>query len=80
VFAPTFVGLIGGLATLTAARSGRRRRAGPGAAVAGLALGGVAGCVAATTWYLAVYPSTPWDHPPTTSRTLPAVTAVAPWR
>jgi hypothetical protein len=77
VFAPTFVGLLGGLATLTVARSGRRRRTGPGAAVGGLALAGVAGCVAATTWYLAEYPSTPSGHPPTTSPTLTTVTAVA---
>jgi hypothetical protein len=77
VFALTFVGLLGGLATLTVARSRRLRRAGPGAAVAGLALAGVAGCVAATAYYAAEYPSTPSGHPPTTSPTLPTGTAVA---
>ena len=56
VFAMTLVGLLGGLATLTVARSRRVGRAGPGLGVAGLALAGVAGCVAFTTWYLAEYP------------------------
>jgi hypothetical protein len=73
VFAPAFVGLLGGLATLAVARP---HRAGPGPAVAGLALAGVAGCVAATTWYLAEHPSTPHGFPPTVSATLPPVTAV----
>jgi hypothetical protein len=53
VFALTFVGLVGGLATLAVARRRRVGRAGPGPAVAGLALAGTAGCVAATAWYLA---------------------------
>jgi hypothetical protein len=77
VFAPAFVGLLGGLATLTLARSRRVRRPGPGLAIAGLALAGVAGCLAFTTWYLAEYPSTPSGHPPTISPTLPPATAVA---
>jgi hypothetical protein len=76
VFAPTFVGLVGGLATLTVARSRRLRRTGPGLAVAGLTLAGVAGCLAATSWYLAEYPSTPSGSPPTSSATLTPVTAV----
>jgi hypothetical protein len=76
VFALTFVGLLGGLATLTVARSRRVRRAGPGPAVAGLALAGIAGCVAFTAYYLAEYPSTHRGHPPTTAATLPPVTAV----
>jgi hypothetical protein len=57
VFALTFVGLVGGLATLTVARSGRAGRAGPGPVVAGLALAGVAGCVGFTIYYLAEHPS-----------------------
>jgi hypothetical protein len=76
VVAMTFVGLLGGLATLTVARSRRVGRAGPGLGVAGLALAGVAGCVAFTTWYLAAYPLTPAGHPPTTSATLSPVTSV----
>jgi hypothetical protein len=67
VFALTFVGLLGGLATLTLARSRRVRRAGPGPAIAGLALAGIAGCLGLTTWYLAEYPSTHSGHPPTIS-------------
>jgi hypothetical protein len=76
VFALTFVGLLGGLATLTAARSPRLRRAGPGAAVAGLALAGVAGCLALTAWYVAEYPSTYRGYPRIISATLPPATAV----
>jgi hypothetical protein len=79
VFALAFVGLLGGLATLTVARSRRVARvglAGPGPAIAGLALVGIAACVAFTTWYLAEYPSTYHGLPPTTSATLPPVTAV----
>jgi hypothetical protein len=77
VFALTFVGLLGGLATLTAARSPRLRRAGPGPAVAGLALAGVAGCLALTAWYVAEYPSTYRGYPRFASATLPPATAVA---
>jgi hypothetical protein len=53
VFALTFVGLLGGLATLTLARSHRPRRPRPGPVVTGLALAGIAGCLGFTTWYLA---------------------------
>jgi hypothetical protein len=77
VFALVFVGLVGGLATLAVARSRRVGRAGPGPAVAGVALAGVAACLALTTWYVAEYPSTAHGHPPTTSATLPPGTAVA---
>jgi hypothetical protein len=76
VFAPVLVGLVGGLAVLVMARRGRVGRVGPGLGVAGLALAGVAGCVAATIGYLAEYPSTDNGFPPTTSATLPPVTAV----
>jgi hypothetical protein len=76
VFALTFVGLVGGLATLAAARSGRAGRAWPGPVVAGLGLAGVAGCAGYTTWYVAEYPLTHHGFPPTTSATLPPVTAV----
>jgi hypothetical protein len=76
VFALTFIGLLGGLATLTVARSPRLRRAGPGAAVAGLALAGVAGCLALTAWYLAEHPSTYRGYPRVSSATLPPATAV----
>jgi hypothetical protein len=76
VFALTFVGLLGGLATLAVARRVRVGRAGPGPAVAGLALAGVAGCVGFTTWYLAEHPTTPSGHPPVVSATLPPPTAV----
>ncbi|HWD44236.1 MAG TPA: hypothetical protein VHM23_11100 [Actinomycetota bacterium] len=76
VFALTFVGLLGGLATLTVARSPRLRRAGPGAAVAGLALAGVAGCLALTAWYVAEYPSTYRGYPRAMTATLPPATAV----
>jgi len=56
VFALTFVGLVGGLATQAVARSRRVGGAGPGPAVAGLALAGVAGCLAFTIYYLAEHP------------------------
>ena len=70
VFALAFVGLVGGLAVLVVARRGRGPAGvGPGLGVAGLALAGVAGCVAATVWYLAEYPSTDHGFPPTTSLT-----------
>jgi hypothetical protein len=77
VFALTFVGLLGGLATLTLARSHRLRRPGPGPVVTGLALAGIAGCLGFTTWYLAEYPLTPSGYPPTIAPTLPPGTAVA---
>ena len=76
MFAPVLAGLVGGLATLAVARRGRVGRVGAGLGVAGLALAGVAGCVAATVWYLAEYPSTDHGFPSTTSATLPPVTAV----
>jgi hypothetical protein len=76
VFAPAFVGLLGGLATLAVARSRRVGRAGPGPAIAGLALAGVAACLAATTYYLTEYPSYPRAHPAATLASLPPVTAV----
>jgi hypothetical protein len=76
VFALTFVGLVGGLATLAVARRRRVGRGGPGPAVAWLALAGIAGCVASTTWYLAEYPLTNSGHPPVISATLPPATAV----
>jgi hypothetical protein len=65
VFALSFVGLVGGLATLAVARSGRAGRVGPGPVVAGLGLAGVAGCVGFTTWYVAEYPLTHQGYPPT---------------
>ena len=76
VFALSFVGLVGGLATMAVARSGRAGRAGPGPVVTGLGLAGVAGCVGFTAWYVAEYPLTPQGFPPTTSATLPPATAV----
>ena len=76
VFALTFVALLGGLATLAVARSRRVGGAGPGPATAGLALAGIAGCVAATTYYLAEYPSYHRAHPAAMSVSLPPVTAV----
>ena len=76
VFALSFVGLLGGLATLTVARSRRAGRAGPGPAVTITALAGIAGCIAYTTHYLINYPLTHHGHPPVTSATLPPVTAV----
>jgi hypothetical protein len=57
VFALTFVGLRGGLATLAVARSRRAGHAGPGPAVAGLGLAGVAACVAFLGYYLAEFPT-----------------------
>jgi hypothetical protein len=74
VFVLAFVGLVGGLAV---ARSSRGRVAGPGPAIAGLALAGIAGCLAFTTWYLAEYPLVPSGFPPTTSATLRPGAAVA---
>jgi hypothetical protein len=76
VFALSLVGLLGGLVTLRVARRGRVGWAGPGLGVAGLAWAGLAGCVAATGWYLAEYPLTRSGHPSTISATLPPVTAV----
>jgi hypothetical protein len=57
VFVPVFVGLLGGLATLAVARSRRAGHAGPGPAVAGLGLAGVAACVAFLGYYLAEFPT-----------------------
>jgi hypothetical protein len=57
VFALTFVGLLGGLATLAVARSRRAGHAGPGPTVAGLGLAGVAACVAFLGYYLAEFPT-----------------------
>jgi hypothetical protein len=76
VFGPTFVGLLGGLVTLALARSRRVRRPGPGPAVAGLALAGTAAGVAATTWYLAEYPSYSQLRRPGMGVSLPPLTAV----
>jgi hypothetical protein len=76
VFAPALVGLLGGLATLTVARSRRVRRAGPGPVITGLALAGIAGCLAATGYYLAEYPSYHQLRPPGTGVSLPPVTAL----
>jgi hypothetical protein len=74
VFALTFVGLLGGLATLTVARSGRVGRAWAGPATAAVALAGVAGCIAAATWYLLEHPT--YQKGGLTGVTLPPVTAV----
>ena len=76
VFALTFVGLVGGLAMLTVARSRQVGSPGPGLGIAGLALAGVAACVGFTTYYLAEYPSTRRGSPFITSITLPPGTAV----
>jgi hypothetical protein len=76
VFALVFVGLLGGLATLAVARSGRAGRAGPGPGVAGLALAGVAACLAATTHYLAEHAAYERDDPPAVEVSLPPVSAV----
>jgi hypothetical protein len=76
VFALTLVGLLGGLATLTLARSRRVGWARPGPAVAGLGLAGIVACVAATGYYLAEYPSYHRAHPSATLVSLPPVTAV----
>ena len=75
VFAPVLVGLVGGLAMLMVARPRRTSEAGPGPIVAGLALAGVAGCVAFTTYYLAAYPSYPRPRQPAVAVSLPPVTA-----
>jgi hypothetical protein len=56
VFTLVFVGLVGGLATVTVARRGRAGGAESGPAVAVLALVGVAACVVATIKHLAEYP------------------------
>jgi hypothetical protein len=76
VFAPALVGLLGGLATLAVARSGRARRAGPGPVTAGLGLAGGAAGVAATTYYLAEYPSYDQLGRPGMGVSLPPVTAL----
>jgi hypothetical protein len=75
VFAPTFVGVVGGLATLAVARSHRAGWAWPGAAVTGLGLAGVAACIAATGYYLAEFPAHHRADPPATLVSLPPVTA-----
>jgi hypothetical protein len=75
VFALTFVGLSGALATLAAARSGRVGAAGPSPAVIATALAGIAACVGFTTYYLAEYPSYQRAHPRATLASLPPVTA-----
>jgi hypothetical protein len=77
VFALTFVGLLGGLATLAVARSRRVGRAMPGLGIAGLALAGIAACLAATIYYLTEYPTYHRAHPAATLTSLPPVTAVA---
>jgi hypothetical protein len=76
VFALVFVGLLGGLATLAVARSRQLARDGPGPAVAGLALVGVAACLAFTIYYLAEYPSYDPLRSPGLAASLPPVTAV----
>jgi hypothetical protein len=76
VFALVLVGLVGGLATLAVARSRRVRGARPGPATTTTALAGVAGCLAATTYYLAEYPSYHQLRPPGMGVSLPPVTAV----
>jgi hypothetical protein len=76
VFALALVGLLGGLATLAVARSGRARRAGPGPVTAGLGLAGGAAGVAATTYYLAEYPSYDQLGRPGMGVSLPPVTAL----
>jgi hypothetical protein len=76
VFAPTLVGLVGGLATLAVARSHRAGWAGPGAAITGLGLAGVAACIASTGYYLAEFPAYHRADPPAALVSLPPVTAV----
>jgi hypothetical protein len=75
VFAPAFVGLVGGMATLAVARSHRAGWAWPGAAITGLGLAGVAACIAATGYYLAEFPAYHRADPPATLPSLPPVTA-----
>lgn len=75
VFVPTFVGVVGGLATLAVARSHRAGWAWPGAVVTGLGLAGVAACIAATGYYLAEFPAYHRADPPATLVSLPPVTA-----
>jgi hypothetical protein len=76
VFGLVFVGLLGGLATLAAARSRRLRGPGPGWVITGLGLAGVAACAAAATWYLAEHPAYARPDPPGTGVSLPPGTAV----
>lgn len=76
VFVPVFVGLLGGLATLAVARSRRVGHAGPGPAVAGLGLAGIAVCVAFLGYYLAEYPAYRACWTAATLVSLPPVTAV----
>jgi hypothetical protein len=76
VFALAFVGLLGGLVTLSVARSRRFGRAGPGPAIAGLGMAGIAACVGLTTYYLAEHPSYHRVHRPETAESLPPVTAL----
>jgi hypothetical protein len=76
VFAPALAGLVGGLATLTVARSRRVGRGGPGPAGAGLALAGIAACLALTIYYLAEHPSYADRVHRTVAVSLPPVTAV----
>jgi len=75
VFAPTFVGVVGWLATLAVARSHRAGWVWPGAAITGLGLAGVAACSAATGYYLAEFPAYHRADPPATLVSLPPVTA-----
>jgi hypothetical protein len=75
VFAPTFVGLLGGLAVLAAARWRRLGWTAPGPALTGLALAGVTACLGLTVYYLAEHPS--YDQVDrTVAVSLPPVTAV----
>ena len=77
VLALWFVGLLGGLATLTVARSRRVGGGWPGLAVTGVALVGVAACLAVTGYYLAEYPSFPRTRGRGIALSLPPVTALA---
>ena len=75
VFALTFVGLLGGLAVLAAARWRRLGWTAPGPALTGLALAGVTACLGLTVYYLAEHPS--YDQVDrTVAVSLPPVTAV----
>jgi hypothetical protein len=76
VFAPVFVGLVGGLATVAVARWGRGGGARSGPVIAVLALVGVGACVVATVYYLAEHPSYPQTRGPAIALSLPAGTAV----